>query len=107
MIDLVTGLLLIVSGIFILAAALGVVRFTSFFNRLHAATKASTLGVGCALLATAFFFSDAVSVFKALLSIFFLFLTLPISAQLLARSQWSPHKSPPAPASEEGGGSAP
>jgi multicomponent Na+:H+ antiporter subunit G len=101
MIDLITGILLIMGGIFLLVAALGVVRFTNFFNRVHAATKASTLGVGCALLAAAFFFGNAACIFKALLSIFFLFLTLPVSAYLLARSQWSPDDAAPAPPSKD------
>jgi monovalent cation/proton antiporter MnhG/PhaG subunit len=97
-----TGFLLIIAGTFILAAGLGVVRFTSFYNRVHAATKASTLGVGSALLAAALFFGTAACLFKALLSIFFLFLTLPISAQLLARSQWSPEDDTAASPRREG-----
>lgn len=101
MIEPITGSLLIIGGIFILVAALGVVRFNSFYNRLHAATKASTLGVGCALLAAAFFFGNAACVFEVLLSIFFLFLTLPVSAYLLARSQWSPGDAAGAPPPKE------
>jgi monovalent cation/proton antiporter MnhG/PhaG subunit len=92
MTDIFTGILLIIAGFFCLVAALGVVRFGDFFNRLHAAAKASTLGIGSALIAATIFFGDGAILFEALLSIFFLFLTVPLGAQLLAQSQWTKDK---------------
>ena len=93
MTEYLTGILLLVGGLFSLVAALGVLRFRDAFNRLHAATKASTLGIGSALLAAALHFGDGATLFKVILSIFFLFLTIPIGAQLLARSQYDPGRS--------------
>jgi Multisubunit Na+/H+ antiporter, MnhG subunit len=42
--------LLAAGAFFILVGSIGLVKFSEFFKRLHAPTKASTLGVGCVLL---------------------------------------------------------
>ena len=44
--------LLVVGGIFTLVGAIGLLRFPDFYMRLHAPTKATTLGVGGVLLAS-------------------------------------------------------
>lgn len=49
---LLSVLLLIGSGLFALVGALGLLRFPDFYMRLHAPTKATTLGVGGLLLAS-------------------------------------------------------
>lgn len=46
------SLLLLAGSFFMLAGAIGLVRFPDFYMRLHAPTKASTLGVGSILLAS-------------------------------------------------------
>jgi multicomponent K+:H+ antiporter subunit G len=51
-IELAISLLLIAGGAFALVGAIGLVRLRDFYMRLHAPTKASTLGVGGALLAS-------------------------------------------------------
>jgi multicomponent K+:H+ antiporter subunit G len=49
--QVVIGALLVVGGAFALIGAIGLVRFRDFYMRLHAPTKATTLGVGGVLLA--------------------------------------------------------
>src|SRR5215218_9757122 len=44
------AVLLVVGASFMLLAGLGVLRLPDLFMRLQAATKASTLGVGCLML---------------------------------------------------------
>ena len=44
--------LLLVSAFFTLVGAIGMIRLPDVFMRLHAPTKASTLGVGCVLIAS-------------------------------------------------------
>lgn len=79
--------LLVVGGLFVLVGAIGLLRFPDFFMRLHAPTKATTLGVGGVLLA-----SLALGVARGswgaeeLLVTLFLFLTAPVSANLLAQA---------------------
>ena len=79
--------LLVVAGVFALVGAVGMLRFQDFFMRLHAPTKATTLGVGGALLAS-MVLSWARGSFGAheLLITIFLFVTAPISASLLAKA---------------------
>ena len=49
MIDIVTAIFWLAGAAFALLAAIGVLRMPDVFTRMQAATKASTLGVGCLL----------------------------------------------------------
>ena len=83
----IVAALLVTGGLFALVGAIGMVRFRDFYMRLHAPTKATTLGVGGVLLA-----SLAVSWWRGefgvpeLLIALFLFVTAPVSANLLAKA---------------------
>jgi multicomponent K+:H+ antiporter subunit G len=74
------ALLLVTGGAFCLIGAIGFVRFKDFFMRLHAPTKSSTLGVGGVLLASMLW------PLRELLITLFLFVTAPVSANLLAEA---------------------
>ena len=80
--------LLSIGSAFVLVGAFALVRLSEFFKRLHGPTKASTLGVGCLLLASvgyhAFIGSDPQP--RELLITAFLFITAPISAHLMAKA---------------------
>ena len=94
-------LLLASSCFFILVGSLGLVKLSEFFKRLHAPTKASTLGVSCVLLASVGYhwFSDTDPQPRELLITAFLFITAPISAHLMAKAALSLHvaEQPPMP----------
>lgn len=49
----VAGLLLVVGGVFFLGGTIGLVRFPDTYARLHALTKADTLGLGFTVLGLA------------------------------------------------------
>lgn len=83
---ILASILLLVGGFFALVAALGVFRFPDFYSRIHAATKASTFGIGFAGIAAALAFGTAAAWIKMIAAISFLFITLPIAAHLLGRS---------------------
>ena len=103
-------LLLASSCFFILVGSLGLVKLSEFFKRLHAPTKASTLGVGCVLLASVGYhwFSDTDPQPRELLITAFLFITAPISAHLMAKAALSLHMAerPPLPGTDPDAGSA-
>ena len=83
---------LLLSGcFFILVGALGLVRLSDFFKRLHAPTKASTLGVGCVLVCSVCYhiFLGQDPQPRELLITVFLFITAPISAHLMAKAALS------------------
>lgn len=89
-IEIVISLLIVAGATFVLISAIGLVRLPDFFARLHAPTKAATLGAGCLSLASLLHFSSrqtGLSLHEVLI-IAFLFLTAPISAQLLAQTRW-------------------
>lgn len=79
--------LLVLGGVFALVGAVGMLRFPDFFMRLHAPTKATTLGVGGALLASMAYSwaSGGVGLHELLITLF-LFVTAPVSANLLSKA---------------------
>ncbi len=82
------ALLIFVSAAFLLVGSWGMIRMPELMTRLHAPTKATTLGVGGALLASIIYFSvfeTAFTVHELLVSIF-LFLTAPITAMFLGKA---------------------
>lgn len=86
--EILLSLLVLSGAIFTFIGSLGLVRFKDFYTRLHGPTKATTLGVGCLLVASSLFFSlatDSLSLHEILVTIF-LFITAPISAHLLAKA---------------------
>ena len=50
--EILISAMLFTGGLFTLIGAIGMVRFPDFYMRLHAPTKATTLGVGGVLLAS-------------------------------------------------------
>lgn len=103
--DAAVAFLLVVSAGFALVGAWALAKFASFDKRLHGPTKATTLGVGGALLASMLGFAalhGEVAVHELLVAAF-LFVTAPVSAHMLVRAA---HRAAPAAAAGEGEGRA-
>ena len=83
---LVTDLLLLFGSFFVLAAAIGMLRFPDFYTRLHASTKLVTLGGVGIFVAAALHFGTPLAVSRIVLITAFFFLTAPLSAYAIARS---------------------
>jgi multicomponent K+:H+ antiporter subunit G len=78
---------LVIGGVFALVGAIGMLRFPDFYMRLHAPTKATTLGVGGVLIASmALSWAQGGFGVHELLITLFLFITAPVSANLLAKA---------------------
>lgn len=85
--QVVIALMLVVGGVFALVGAVGMLRFPDFYMRLHAPTKATTLGVGGVLLASmAANWAQGGYGLHELLITLFLFITAPVSANLMAKA---------------------
>lgn len=82
----VTALLLVVGTLFMLIAAIGLVRMPDLFLRMSAATKAATLGILCVLGGVALHFGDVVVVLRAVAIALFLSLTAPVAAHMIGRA---------------------
>lgn len=85
----ISAVLLVVGSLFMLLAGLGVLRLPDIFMRLQAATKASTLGIGCLLLGVAVHFQHLGVTTLAVLIIAFFFLTAPVGAHMIARAAYA------------------
>lgn len=86
--DVVVALLLLSGGFFSLVAALGVVRLPDVFIRMHASTKAGTLGGGLIMAAVAVELWDAGVTARVIAIIAFLLLTAPIAAHIIGRAAY-------------------
>ena len=88
LLDLTLSLLVLTGAMLTLIGSLGLVRLRDFYTRLHGPTKATTLGVGSLLLASALYFSTRGAGFSLheVLVTLFLFITAPVSAQMLAKA---------------------
>jgi len=73
-------------ALFSLIAAIGLNRLPDLYTRMHAASKAGTVGSGLLLLAVGLHAADVATFGRALAGIIFFVLTAPISAHLLARA---------------------
>ena len=79
--------LIVIGAFFLLVGAIGMVRLPDFYMRLHAPTKSSTLGVGGVLLASLLLgWSQGRFGVAELLITLFIFVTAPVSANLLAQA---------------------
>jgi len=89
MTDVLIMILSTLGALFILIASLGIYRMPDFYTRLSVTVKAVTLGVGCILGAVAIHFSDFSITTKVFAVIFFLFITSPVAAFLIARTAYA------------------
>lgn len=88
MIEYLTGILLIVGSFFCLVAALGVLRLPDPLTRMHAATKAGTMGAGLLVSAHAIFYQELGISLRAIIIIALLLFTAPVAAHLIARTAY-------------------
>jgi multicomponent K+:H+ antiporter subunit G len=103
--DLAMTVLLAVGCFFVLVGSFGLVKLSEFFKRLHGPTKATTLGVGCILIASIIYHAvlgDGLGLREILITLF-LFITAPISAHLMARAALTidPDQRPPQPEADQ------
>jgi len=87
-IELLVALLVLLGGAFALIGSIGLARLPDFFTRLHGPTKSTTLGVGAMLAASTLYFSvkgNGLALHELLVAVF-LFMTAPVSANLLAKT---------------------
>ncbi|MCF3638609.1 monovalent cation/H(+) antiporter subunit G [Rhizobium sp. TRM95111] len=90
MVDLVLSLLvaamLVVGGIFAFLAALGLLRLPDVYTRMHAASKAGTVGSGLMLIAAGIHSYELATLTRAVAGFVFFILTAPVAAHLVAKA---------------------
>ncbi|WP_081208541.1 monovalent cation/H(+) antiporter subunit G [Salegentibacter sediminis] len=88
MISIIIVILITLGTLFILLAAIGMVRMPDTYLRISVTTKAATLGVGLLLISSAIYFNDLSTTSRALVIILFVLLTAPVSAHLVGRASY-------------------
>jgi multicomponent Na+:H+ antiporter subunit G len=85
-IEILSLVLAAIGALLILVAGIGILRLPDLLTRMHASSKAGTLGAVCILLAVALRFADFVITVKTVLIVLFLFLTAPVAAHMIGRA---------------------
>lgn len=93
LLEVLVSALIVIGGVFLLVGSWGMLRLPELMSRLHAPTKATTLGVGSVLLGSIIWFArvDGVPSIHELLITLFLFLSAPITAHFLAKAYMHVH----------------
>ena len=99
--EIIISFLLLGAGFFGLVGSYGLLKLDQPMTRLHAPTKATTLGVGGVLVASMLyflFFTEGIT-FHELMITLFLFITAPVVAHFIAKAHlhrnWTPEELPP------------
>ncbi|BCT33051.1 MULTISPECIES: Na+/H+ antiporter subunit G [Pseudomonas] len=87
-VEVLVAVLLVISSVFALIGALGILRMKSYFQRMHPPALASTMGSWTVALASILYFSALKSgpVLHAWLIPILLSITVPVTTLLLARA---------------------
>ncbi len=86
--EILISLLIVAGGFFAFVGSFGLIKLPEIMQRLHAPTKATTLGVGSVLVASMLYFliiEGSPSIHELVITLF-LFLTAPITANFVAKA---------------------
>lgn len=82
----IVAALITVGSFFLTVGTIGLIRFPDVYNRLHATSKATTLGAASMFLAGFVYYGPAGPGLTSLIGIVFLFLTAPTGAHMISRA---------------------
>ncbi|WP_410765127.1 monovalent cation/H(+) antiporter subunit G [Haloferax sp. DFSO60] len=79
-------LLTLVGSFFLVVGTIGLIRFPTVYNRMHATSKATTLGTASIALAGSVFYLPAGDGLMSLVTVLFLFVTAPTGAHMISQA---------------------
>ena len=88
LLDWIVAALVLVGAAFSLIGSLGLLRMPDIFTRLHGPSKATTIGIGSMLVASALYMSfrgPGLSLHEFMISLF-IAITTPVASHLLAKA---------------------
>jgi multicomponent Na+:H+ antiporter subunit G len=85
-VEVISSVFIIVGVVFMLISAIGIVRLPDFYIRMSAITKAATMGLGLIVVGIGIYFNDITISGKVIAIIFFILITSPVSAHIIARA---------------------
>jgi multicomponent Na+:H+ antiporter subunit G len=83
--EIISQFSLVIGALFMLLAAVGLLRLPDTYMRLQAASKAVTMGVGWMMFAVTLHFESPGGILRALVIFTFVYFSAPVSAHLLGR----------------------
>lgn len=86
MIDWIAAFFLMSGSLFMLVAAIGVVKLSDVYMRMHAITKAASLGAILMLVAVSLIYTQWIVWVEALMVVIFVILTAPIASHMIAKA---------------------
>lgn len=86
--NIVIAVLASLGSLFILLAAVGILRMPDTYLRMAVTTKAATLGIGLILVAAAVYFHDLSTTTRVVAIIIFILLTAPVGAHLIGKASY-------------------
>ncbi len=84
--EIICAVLVYIGVAFMVIASVGLLRMPDFYIRMSAITKAASLGLGFIVLGVGIYFHTPNILIKSVAIIFFVFLTSPVSAHVIARA---------------------
>lgn len=88
LVEAIASILLVIGGLFLLVGSLGLAILPDMMRRLHAPTKASTLGIGAILVGSMIYFMGLrgqLAIHEILITLF-VFITAPVSGMMIAKA---------------------
>ncbi|HLR90504.1 MAG TPA: monovalent cation/H(+) antiporter subunit G [Balneolaceae bacterium] len=86
--EIISGIFLITGSTFMLIASIGILRFPDFLMRMHASTKAGSLGASTLVIGAALMFPTTEVFTRAITTIIFILLTAPVAAHVIGRAAY-------------------
>jgi multicomponent Na+:H+ antiporter subunit G len=86
--EMISTFFIIMGVVFMMIAAIGILRLPDFYIRMSAITKAGTMGVGLIVVGIALYFNDLLIATKSFVIISFMVLTAPVGAHIIARAAY-------------------
>ena len=87
-IEIISSVLVVCGSLFLLIAAIGILKLPDFYIRNSAVSKAITFGLSLILIGIAIYYYSITVVLKIAGMLFFVFLTSPVAAQVISRAAW-------------------
>lgn len=88
LVEAIASILIVIGGLFLLVGSLGLAILPDMMRRLHAPTKASTLGIGAILVGSMIYFMGLrgqLAIHEILITLF-VFITAPVSGMMIAKA---------------------
>lgn len=90
-IDWIAAFLLVSGSLFMLVAAIGVVKLSDVYMRMHAITKAASLGAILMLASVSLIYIEWLVWVEALMVVVFIIITAPVASHMIAKAAHKTH----------------